>query len=84
MDEFNPQARRLRFIQRPESRSHPLFGEEYEDDDDERYPFVRGRKPFGRITIAGIDKLTSSVIGKWEYQAYLDLKMRSKWGLTST
>jgi hypothetical protein len=62
MDVFNPQARRLRFIQRPESRSHPLFDEEYEDNDDERYPFVRGRKPFGRITIAISDAGSTSLL----------------------
>ncbi len=62
MDEFNPQARRLRFIQRPESRSHPFFDEEYEDDDDERYPFVRGCKPFGRITIANSDAGSTSLL----------------------
>lgn len=27
----------------------------YEDRDDERYPHVRARKPFGRITIANSD-----------------------------
>jgi spermidine dehydrogenase len=35
--------------------NNPLFDEEYEDDDDERYPFIHGRKPFGRITIANSD-----------------------------
>ena len=32
----------------------------------------------------GIDKLTSSVIGKWEYHASFDVKICSKWALTST
>jgi spermidine dehydrogenase len=34
----------------------------YEDRDDERYPFVRGRKPFGRIAIANSDAGSSSLI----------------------
>ncbi len=41
---------------------NPLFDEEYEDDDDERYPFVRGRKPFGRITIANSDAGSTSLL----------------------
>jgi len=32
-----------------------LFDERYEDRNDERYPHVIGRKPFGRITIANSD-----------------------------
>ncbi|MCP4299893.1 MAG: hypothetical protein GY783_04870, partial [Gammaproteobacteria bacterium] len=32
-----------------------LEGPYYEDWDDERYPHVRARKPFGRITIANSD-----------------------------
>ncbi|MCZ6697767.1 MAG: NAD(P)-binding protein, partial [Planctomycetota bacterium] len=41
---------------------NPLFDEEYEDDYDERYPFVRGRKPFGRITIANSDAGSTSLL----------------------
>jgi len=33
----------------------PLFDTVYEDEDDERYPHMRARKPFGRITIANAD-----------------------------
>ena len=40
----------------------PLFDEEYEDDDDQRYPFARGRKPFGRITIANSDAGSTSLL----------------------
>ncbi len=40
--------------------NNPLFDEVYEDDDDERYPFIRGRKPFGRITIANSDAGSTS------------------------
>jgi spermidine dehydrogenase len=41
---------------------YPFSDEEYEDDDDERYPFVRGRKPFGRITIANSDAGSTSLL----------------------
>lgn len=37
------------------NRGNPLFVQYYEDDDDERWPHVQGRKPFGRITIANSD-----------------------------
>ena len=37
------------------TRGSPLFGPHYEDRDDERWPHVQGRKPFGRITIANSD-----------------------------
>jgi spermidine dehydrogenase len=37
------------------SRGNPLFVPYYEDNDDERWPHVQGRKPFGRITIANSD-----------------------------
>ncbi len=43
-------------------RANPLYDEVYEDRDDERYPFVRGRKPFGRIAIANSDAGSSSMI----------------------
>jgi spermidine dehydrogenase len=39
-----------------------LYDEIYEDDEDERYPFVRGRKPFGRIAIANSDAGSSSML----------------------
>ena len=42
--------------------SNPLYDEVYEEDDDERYPFVRGRKPFGRITIADSDAGSTSLL----------------------
>jgi spermidine dehydrogenase len=44
------------------NRANPLYDEMYEDRDDERYPFVRGRKPFGRIAIANSDAGSSSLI----------------------
>jgi len=44
------------------NRANPLYDEIYEDRDDERYPFVRGRKPFGRIAIANSDAGSSSLI----------------------
>ena len=42
--------------------ANPLYDEIYEDDEDERYPFIRGRKPFGRIAIANADAGSSSLI----------------------
>jgi len=44
------------------NRANPLYDEIYEDREDERYPFVRGRKPFGRIAIANSDSGSSSLI----------------------
>jgi spermidine dehydrogenase len=37
------------------NRGNPLFVPYYDDDDDERWPHVQGRKPYGRITIANCD-----------------------------
>jgi len=37
------------------NRGNPLFVPYYDDDDDERWPHVQGRKPYGRITIANSD-----------------------------
>ena len=44
------------------NRANPLYDDIYDDRDDERYPFVRGRKPFGRIAIANSDAGSSSLI----------------------
>jgi spermidine dehydrogenase len=44
------------------NRANPLYDEIYEDREDERYPFIRGRKPFGRIAIANSDAGSSSLI----------------------
>jgi spermidine dehydrogenase len=44
------------------NRANPLYDEMYEDREDERYPFVCGRKPFGRIAIANSDAGSSSLI----------------------
>lgn len=52
------------------NRANPLFDEIYEDRDDERYPFVRGRKPFGRIAIANSDAGSSSLLNIAIDQAY--------------
>jgi spermidine dehydrogenase len=41
---------------------NPLFNEIYEDDEDERYPYIRGRKPYGRIAIANSDAGSTSLI----------------------
>jgi spermidine dehydrogenase len=37
------------------NRGNPLFVTYYEDGDDERWPHVQGRKPYGRITVANSD-----------------------------
>ena len=42
--------------------SNPLYDEVYEEDDDERYPFIRGRKSFGRITIGNSDAGSTSLL----------------------
>lgn len=39
-----------------------LFDPVYEDDDDPRYPHMKARKPFGRITIANSDAAASAVL----------------------
>ena len=41
--------------------SHALFDQLYEDDEDARYPHVRARKPFARITIANADSAASAM-----------------------
>jgi spermidine dehydrogenase len=52
------------------NRANPLYDEIYEDREDERYPFVRGRKPFGRIAIANSDAGSSSLLNVAIDQAY--------------
>lgn len=52
------------------NRANPLYDEIYDDHDDERYPFVSGRKPFGRIAIANSDAGSSSLINVAVEQAY--------------
>lgn len=44
------------------NRANPLYDEIFEDDQDERYPFVQGRRLFGRIAIANSDAGSSSLI----------------------
>jgi spermidine dehydrogenase len=41
---------------------NPLFDPIYEDDDDERYPHMRSRKPFGPIAIANSDSAASAML----------------------
>jgi spermidine dehydrogenase len=46
---------------------NPLFDRTYEDRDDERYPHMRARKPFGRIAIANSDSAARpSIVGAVE------------------
>ena len=49
---------------------NPLFDTVYEDDDDERYPHVIGRKPFGRIAIANADSAASAMLQAAVEQAH--------------
>jgi spermidine dehydrogenase len=44
------------------NEANPLYDEIYEDDEDERYLFMRGRKPFGRIAIANSDAGSTSML----------------------
>ena len=50
--------------------SNGHYDEIYKDDEDERYRFVRGRKPFGRIAIANSDAGSSPLIHVAIDQAY--------------
>jgi spermidine dehydrogenase len=52
------------------NRGNPLFVPYYEDDDDERWPHVQGRKPFGRITIANSDAAGRAWLPAAVEQAY--------------
>ena len=52
------------------NNANPLYDEIYDDKDDERYPFIRGRKPFGRIAIANSDAGSSSLINVAIEQAH--------------
>jgi spermidine dehydrogenase len=45
-----------------DNSSHALFDQIYEDAEDERYPHMRARKPFGRITIANADSAASAML----------------------
>ena len=40
----------------------PLSDTIYDDHDDERYPHMQARKPFGRITIANADSAASAMM----------------------
>jgi spermidine dehydrogenase len=50
--------------------SHALFDKLYEDDEDKRYPHMRARKPFGRITIANSDSAASAMLEAAVEQAH--------------
>jgi spermidine dehydrogenase len=49
---------------------NPLFDSVYEDDDDERYPHMQARKPFGRITIANADSAANGMLEAAVEQGY--------------
>jgi spermidine dehydrogenase len=49
---------------------NPLFETVYEDDDDERYPHMQARKPFGRITIANADSAANAMLEAAVEQGY--------------
>ena len=52
------------------NRANPLFDEIYDDAEDERYPFIRGRKPLGRIAIANSDAGSISLLNVAIEQAH--------------
>ena len=45
-----------------DASSHALFDEVYEDAEDQRWPHMRARKPFGRIAIANADSAASAML----------------------
>ena len=49
---------------------HNLFDQEYDNPDDKRYPHVKGRKPFGRISIANSDAGATAMLESAIDQAY--------------
>jgi spermidine dehydrogenase len=49
---------------------NPLFDTIYDDDDDERYPHMIARKPFGRISIANADSAASAMTESAIEQGY--------------
>jgi len=49
---------------------NPLFDTVYENDEDERYPHMLARKPFGRIAIANSDAGASAMIESAVEQGY--------------
>jgi spermidine dehydrogenase len=49
---------------------NPLFDSVYEDDNDERYPHMRARKPFGHIAIANSDAAASAMLEAAVEQGY--------------
>jgi len=52
------------------NRGNPLFVDYYEDNNDERWPHVQGRKPYGRITIANSDAAGRAWLPAAVEQAY--------------
>jgi spermidine dehydrogenase len=53
-----------------DASSHALFDELYEDDEDERWPHSRARKPFGQIAIANADAAASAMLEAAVEQAH--------------
>jgi spermidine dehydrogenase len=53
-----------------DASSHALFDELYEDEEDERWPHIRARKPFGRIAIANSDAAASAMLEAAVEQAH--------------
>jgi spermidine dehydrogenase len=50
--------------------SHALFDEVHEDAEDQRWPHMRARKPFGRIAIANADSAASAMLEAAVEQAH--------------
>lgn len=57
-----------------DKHSHALFDKLYANDDDERYPHMRARKPFGRITVANADSAASAMLEAAVEQAHRAVK----------
>jgi spermidine dehydrogenase len=49
---------------------NPLFDAVYDDYEDERYPHMRARKPFGRISIANADAASNAMLEAAVEQAH--------------
>ena len=63
---------------------NPLYDEIYEDDEDERHLFIRGRKPFGRIAIANSDAGSTSMLDVAIDQGHRAVHELSRPGSAST
>jgi len=66
------------------NQPNPLYDEIYEDREDARYPFVQGRKPFGRIAIANSDAGSRSLLDSAIDQGHRAVRELGRSGTTNT